>query len=140
MIEKLDTEQLIGLERATNSSLAPIYRAMQNDDYNTLRVELSKPSFDINQVATSSENIITKKAATIQLKLLIDAGNLTLGEDRNVKDKIAHFCLACTVLGLVPMVYNKIYNGSFFLNSTKRQTLLSDIENDQSMVGLIAGG
>ena len=60
MIEKLEREQLITLERETNLSLAPIYRAIGNDDYDTLRGELSKASFDINQSATTGVTLPEK--------------------------------------------------------------------------------
>jgi len=86
-----------------------------------------------------AENKIDNKMASQEITQLIKQGHKTLGEDRNIADIIAHICLALTGVGLVIMGINKLCYGSFFLNSTKRQIMLDEIKNDESLVNLVAG-
>lgn len=61
---------------------------------------------------------------------LIEKNKNILGNDRKFKDILGHILLALTGIGLIVMAGKKIATGSFFLNQTKRQKLLGDIEKE----------
>ena len=67
----------------------------------------------------------------------INSNRTIMGQDRRWLDIISHFILACTGIGLIIMVANKLFalsqSKQFLLNETKRQTMLNEIE-DKSMV------
>jgi hypothetical protein len=67
---------------------------------------------------------------SIALSNIITNGKKSMGEDRKVKDIIAHIVLALTGVGLLIIIGKKLATGSGFLNSTKRQKILSDIDKE----------
>ncbi|MCX7091794.1 MAG: hypothetical protein NTU48_10170 [Legionellales bacterium] len=76
------------------------------------------------------------KETAKNIRILLQQGHKTMGNDRNLSDWIVHFCLALTGIGLFIMLANKICYGQFFLNSTKRQVKLDDIKQEMARTGL----
>lgn len=74
---------------------------------------------------TNNHKVVVQK-----INNLIQNGHKIMGNDRNWSDHIAHFCFALTGIGLLVMVANKLYSGQFFLNNTKRQMQLNDINQE----------
>ncbi len=71
---------------------------------------------------------LNKDRTNNELRLTFNQAYKALGEDRNIQDYLAHIALAITGIGLLIMSINKICYGSFFLNNTKRQDMLKEIE------------
>jgi hypothetical protein len=86
----------------------------------------------INKFAVKLDN---NNESAKNISKLIQQGHKTMGNDRNWSDHIAHICLALTGIGLLIMLANKLYSGQFFLNSTKRQMKLDEI--NQETLGLV---
>lgn len=66
------------------------------------------------------------------LNQIIAAGKKSMGEDRKAQDIIAHIILACTGVGLIIMLGNKMFghSHSFYLNKTKRQKMLEGVREE----------
>jgi hypothetical protein len=75
-----------------------------------------------------------KKDMSIELGKLISEGKKVMRKDRNALDKIAHIVLAFTVIGSLILLGNKYLTGSFFLNPTKREQLLDNINKDTKQI------
>lgn len=69
-----------------------------------------------------------KEEAAPRIHALIQKGKLVLREDRRALDILAHIFIAITLVGFGFMVAQKIQTGTFFLNKTKREILLSELE------------
>lgn len=76
------------------------------------------------------------KATSKTLSDLITKGKKSMGDNREIKDWVAHFVFACTGVGLIVIVGKALFSQSHsgFLNSTKRQKLLNEIDKQQQIV------
>lgn len=83
-----------------------------------------------SEINNYAERKTDKEEASIRINALMTQGKLIMREDRRVLDILGHIILALTTVGFGFMVFNKIQNGTFFLNKTKRECLLSNIESD----------
>ncbi len=83
-----------------------------------------------NEVYSYLNGVEKKEEATIKIHALINQGKRIMREDRKALDIFAHILLALTGVGLIPMLVQKYQTGTFFLNKTKREHLVSNIEEE----------
>jgi hypothetical protein len=71
-----------------------------------------------------------KEETTLKIHALMQQGKLIMREDRRALDILAHILIALTGVGLAFMLKQKQQTGTFFLNKTKREVLLSNVEEE----------
>ncbi len=83
---------------------------------------------DLRAVVTKlSIGSLTVLQASQKISTLIEQGKKTMSQDRQWKDILTHFILACTGIGLIVMLVHKLSCGQFFLNQTTRQKKLDAV-------------
>ena len=76
---------------------------------------------------------LDRAMASQQINDLICKGRQTMRQDRTAFDILAHIAIACTVVGFVVMLINKISHDTLFLTKTSRERHLEAIENSFSI-------
>ena len=83
-----------------------------------------------SEVCDYVEGKTNKKHATLKINALMQQGKLIMRENRRVLDILAHIFIALTVIGLAVMVNQKMLTGTFFLTKTRRECLLSNVQEE----------
>ncbi len=76
---------------------------------------------------------LDRAMASQHMSDLICKGRQTMRQDRTALDILAHIAIACTVVGFVVMLVNKISHDTFFLTKTSRERHLETIESSFSI-------
>ena len=82
-----------------------------------------------SEVCSYVDDKIPKKEATHRIDALMQQGKLMMRDHRRVQDILGHILLAFTGIGIILMIKQKIDKGTFF-NKTKRESLLSDVDDE----------
>lgn len=83
-----------------------------------------------SEVCSYVNGKILKKEATHRIDALIQQGMPMMRDHRRAQDILGHILLAFTGIGIILMIKQKVERGTFFLNKTKRESLLSDVDKE----------
>lgn len=89
-----------------------------------------------SEVCSFLDGKILKQEATPRIDALMQQGMPMMRDHRRVQDILGHILLAFTGIGIILMIKQKVERGTFFLNKTKRESLLSDVDEEIKKIPL----
>ncbi len=76
-----------------------------------------------------------KSALSLTINQTLTKGVSTLRSDRRAMDIVAHIAICLTVIGLVILGIRAAFTHTFFVNSTKRENMLEDVNRAWNKLG-----
>ena len=83
-----------------------------------------------SEVCCYVDGKMAKEEATHRIDALMQQGKLMMRDHHRAQDILGHILLALTGIGIILMMKQKMCMGTFFLNKTKRERLLSNVDEE----------